>query len=295
MYTYPEIKLQNKQDAFSAMYRNLCQAIQELCGQRAGEGIIREAVRRAGTDSGAAQLKKLRSANIKTNLHNFYHCGVDFVEDPRVRGRQIVDDEDRQVWEIYTCPLADYWRRNRCEKLGSFYCEEYQRARVAAFTEADGQLNLSKKLTRPEDNFCCFAAFFREANMSEERAKDAFAHCDPAYVEPVDPPAAVSFDEGICRMTISIYCRLYETARERFRQEGLCAVSQGLRAWEAEAAAALRLQAAHTLRPMDGAFLRENFPLSVDTRLDSAWDEYGCQEAALLMQRLVLTPLAADI
>ena len=285
MDAYSKSKLQNKQDAFSAMYMNLCRSILELCGRRAGEGVIREAVRRAGADSGRAWLEELRRANIPTNLHHLYHSAS---TDPRVRGKQLVDAEDRQVWEIYTCPLADYWRQHRCEKLGSFYCEEYQRARAAAFTEGAGQLNLSKKLTRPEDNFCCFAAFFREANLPAERAKEAFARQGGGA-----PPAAVSFDERIRSMTVAVYCRLYETAEERFRQEGLCAVAQGLGVWEAEALEALRQKAVRTLQPLDGAFLRENFPLSAGAQPDSEWEKYDLPEAKLLMQRVVLTPLAA--
>ena len=59
MYTYPEIKLQNKQDAFCAMYHNICRSIFALCGAYEGEGVIRSAVRAAGEASGAEQLKKL--------------------------------------------------------------------------------------------------------------------------------------------------------------------------------------------------------------------------------------------
>ena len=40
MYTYPEIKLQNKQDAFCAMYHNICRSIFALCGAYEGEGVI---------------------------------------------------------------------------------------------------------------------------------------------------------------------------------------------------------------------------------------------------------------
>ena len=179
MYTYEDIKLQNQQDAFSAMYLCIARSVTDLCGRRVGERILREACRRAGRASGLQQRERLRQAGVKTNLHTLYHCGRDFVEDPRVRGQEIFDEEDRQIWEIYTCPLADYWNRRDGGKLGSFYCEEYQYARLLAYTENVGQLNLSKELTCPRDNFCRFSLFFREANMSRERAKEAFAHCDP--------------------------------------------------------------------------------------------------------------------
>ena len=46
MYNYGEIKLQNKQDAFSAMYFFVSTSILEFCGRRNGEKICREAMRR---------------------------------------------------------------------------------------------------------------------------------------------------------------------------------------------------------------------------------------------------------
>ena len=61
--------------------------------------------------------------------------------------------------------------------------------------------------------------------MSRERAKEAFAHCDPGYEAPKDPPADVSFGEGIRDMTISIYANILETAREICGREGVCADS----------------------------------------------------------------------
>ena len=59
MYNYGDIKLQNKQDSFSAMYLYVSRSILELCGRRTGEKICREAMRRAGRESGIAQREKL--------------------------------------------------------------------------------------------------------------------------------------------------------------------------------------------------------------------------------------------
>ena len=293
MYTYEDIKLQNQQDAFSAMYLCIARSVTDLCGRRVGERILREACRRAGRASGLQQRERLRQAGVKTNLHTLYHCGRDFVEDPRVRGQEIFDEEDPPTSEIYTCPLADYWNRRDGGKLGSFYCEEYQYARLLAYTENVGQLNLSKELTCPRDNFCRFSLFFREANMSRERAKEAFAHCDPGYEAPKDPPADVSFGEGIRDMTISIYANILETAREICGREGVCAVAEGLKRWTAEALAAMRVQADHTLCPLDAGFVEKNFPLPLDGA-DPAWN--GCEdEARDLMRRLVLEPIAAEL
>lgn len=82
MYTYEDIKLQNQQDAFSAMYLCIARSVTDLCGRRVGERILREACRRAGRASGLKQRERLRQAGVKTNLHTLYHCGRDFVEDP---------------------------------------------------------------------------------------------------------------------------------------------------------------------------------------------------------------------
>ena len=293
MYTYADIKLQNKQDAFSAMYLYVARSILELCGARVGEGIIREAMRRAGRASGEAQLARFRESGVKANLHNLYHCSRDFVDDPRVRGQEIFDEEARQIWEVYTCPLADFWNKHGESKLGSFYCEEYQYARVLAFTEGVGQLNLSKVLTCPRDNFCRFSVYFREANMSPERAKETFAHCDPGY-QPPESPADVTFGEGIRDMTISVYSQLLAVARERCGHEGVCAVAEGLKKWAVQAVEAMKVQAAHTLKPLDAEFVEKNFPLSVDAASDPAWNGCADPDARKLMQALVLAPIAAQ-
>ena len=292
MYTYTDIRLQNKQDAFSAMYYYVSTSILNLCGARAGEGIIREAVRRAGQASGEAQLARLREAGVKVNLHSLFHCGSDLVEDPRTRRKTIFDEEDRQVWEVHSCPMADFWNNRGAGRLGSFFCEEYQRARVLAYTEGVGQLNLSRTLTCPNDNACCFSSYFREANMSPARAKDSFAHCDEGYKAPA-APADDSFDDSVRNLTVSLYYHLWETARERRGQEGVCAVAEGLKQWAAQAIDALASQAQRTLMPLNQEFIEKNFPLPVDAAADPTWQLYPDSGARDLMQALVLTPIAA--
>ena len=76
MYTYADIKLQNKQDAFSAMYLYGSRSILELCGARVGEGIIREAMRRLGlteTDKPAI----LMVGDRKFDVLGAKECGID--------------------------------------------------------------------------------------------------------------------------------------------------------------------------------------------------------------------------
>ena len=160
MYNYGEIKLQNKQDAFSAMYFFVSTSILEFCGRRNGEKICREAMRRAGRESGLAQKKKFIDAGIKTNLQTLFHSARDYVPDPRFHAKELFNEEQRQVYEIFTCPMADFWNSRGGGKVGSFFCEEYHYARLLAFTDNVGQLCLSNYLTCPRDNFCHIAAFY---------------------------------------------------------------------------------------------------------------------------------------
>ena len=78
MDTYTDIKLQNQQDACSALFLYVSRNIPRLCGERTGEGVVREAVRRAGRASGRRQMERLRAAGVKTTLHNLFSCGRDF-------------------------------------------------------------------------------------------------------------------------------------------------------------------------------------------------------------------------
>ena len=289
MYTYPEIRLQNKQDTFSAMFMFLSRSILALCGERKGEGIIREAVRRAGRESGMAQLKKLRTAGVPTNLHNLFNTGLDYLDDPRVRCSVLFDQEDRQIWEVYTCPLANFWNRHGESKIGSLYCEEYQYARLLAFTEDRGQLNLSKILTSPCDNFCRFAMYFREANVSTERGAESFTHGEVELAQLPD----TNFDDGVTGMTLSIYFHLLEVATEREGPEGTCAVAEGLKTWAVQAIDTMQSQAARTLKLFDADFAELNFPLPLNLTASAeirfnAWTGYG---ALKLLEKLVLQPL----
>ena len=293
MYTYPEVRLQNKQDAFSAMFMFLSRSILTLCGERKGEGIIREAVRRAGFESGTAQLKKLRAAGVPTNLHNLFNTGLDYLDDPRVRCNVLFDQEDRQIWEVYTCPLANFWNRHSESKIGSLYCEEYQYARLLAFTEDKGQLNLSKILTSPCDNFCRFSMYFREANVSTERGAESFTHAEVELAQLPD----TNFDDGVTGMTLSIYFHLLGVATEREGPEGTCAIAEGLKKWAVQTIDAMQSQAVRTLKLFDTDFAELNFPMPLNLTADvetrfHAWTGY---EALKLLEKLVLQPLKAAL
>lgn len=290
MYNYTEIKQQNKQDEFAAMYRNVASSVLRLCGARIGESIVREGVRRAGHESGLQARERLKAAGVPTSLQNLFRCGRDYVEDPRVRGKQVIDEEQRQIWEVYSCPFAAYLANHGEKELGAFYCEEYLYAKVLAYTENVGQLCLSNRLTCRRDNYCLFASFFREANMTDERAAESVAARAPGGPPDRPLPPDVSFDDGIENMTVTVYYHLLAAAKERSGREGVCAVCEGLKAWEREAAAALRVQAEHTLLPVDAEFLAKNFPVRADSPAWAGHDGYGAKE---YMEKLVLAPLGA--
>ena len=138
MYNYGEIKLQNKQDAFSAMYFFVSTSILEFCGRRNGEKICREAMRRAGRESGLAQKKKFIDAGIKTNLQTLFHSARDYVPDPRFHAKELFNEEQRQVYEIFTCPMADFWNSRGGGKVGISLCafaRVYRQCRAAVPVE----------------------------------------------------------------------------------------------------------------------------------------------------------------
>ena len=285
MYTYPEIKLQNKQDAFSAMYHHICQSIFFFCGYYDGEGVIRRAIRTAGTQSGEEQLEKLRHANVSTNLSNLYHVGVDSAIDPRIRANIIFDEKDRQIFEIYTCPLADYWKRHGGEKAGMIFCEEYNLARINAYTESNGQMNLSKKLSDPRDCFCRFSIYFRQANLPKERAEEAFG----TNSKNEQPVSSLSFDEAITKLTINVYCNLYSAAKSAFSMQGVLAIGKGLESWANVTVDSLKTQAKNTLCIVNDDFIKHNFPLAIDGS-DEVWAKFSA-DAKILMQKTVLSVL----
>ena len=80
MYTCADIVQQNQQDAFSAMFLCLGREILALCGTRAGEGVIREAVRRAGRRDGQRQLERLREL---CGVYGMFQVSGEDINSPR--------------------------------------------------------------------------------------------------------------------------------------------------------------------------------------------------------------------
>ena len=291
MYNYSEIRLQNMQDVFSLLYLCLSDHVLGSCGALKGERIIREAVRRTGKDSGLSMRKRHLEAGILTNLKTLKECGSNLIPDPRFRGKIVASEEDRLIWEVYSCPLAHFWNWRGQSKIGSFFCEEFTRARVTAYTEGKGQLNLSNRLTCMRDEFCMFAAFYREANLSPEMAAASFSHCTKKP-EAIPLPEPMSFRQSIGFHAASFYCRLYETCLEM--AEDFCEdiFRNGLSAFLEEVNSLLCLKASNTGKKTDAIFLKQNFLFEPDPEKDSSWDGFHDTEALHLMKNMVLIPLS---
>lgn len=290
MYRLSDIELQNEQDQFSMMYARVARSVLDLCGRRVGEGIVRAAMRSAGRADGEATLARARSLGVPTDLRALYGSASSSICDPRTRANTIADDRDRQVWEVFTCPMADLWNRLGEGKIGSFFCEEYEYGRLLAYTEDKGQLCLSTTLTIPVDCSCCrFSVFFREANTTVERAREAF------HAQERDASREVSFDDAIARKTIAVLGAIYAKAVERCGSEGACAVAEGLKKWSEDASSSLASQAVRTLHKVDAEFVAKNFPLPLDSSDDARWSELGASGVRPLVQSLVLDSIRRSL
>lgn len=293
MNTYQEIKIQNKFQQLYAMFCNLSVHIIKRCGEKTGEGIIRRAVRKTGENFGSTVLAEHRRKGIKTNLHNFYNNGLNVLYDPRIRIEKIFDFEDRQNFEIHTCPFAQYHNIRGQGKIGSFFCDEFQNSAIGTYTENYGQLNLSKMLTCEKDNFCCFSAYFRPANTSEERARESFSSAKPLSDLIAEETIHNSTFLSLEQFMVDLYCNMYIEAFERCANEGACAIADGLKMWAQEAVDMLKKQAENTKSAYDENFASHNFPLSLRENLSINWNFDRNKKAKELMTMVVVNSILA--
>ncbi|HHW27005.1 MAG TPA: L-2-amino-thiazoline-4-carboxylic acid hydrolase [Firmicutes bacterium] len=275
-----EIPLQNQQDCWAMLYMHLCASMVEYCGQRA-KGAIREAVRRLSEDRGRTLRESHLAAGAKTNLKTLYG-GFDCLPDPRVRQTILAETDQVRLWEVYTCPVADLWVKAGHRDLGLCYCEEYQHALLKAYTGGKAQVNLSALLTCDRDNHCRFSVYYRRANLSDAQLKESFSEPGQSGSEVV--PTSPSFRDGLNALSIKTYYYLLEVAEERFGKDGVVAVTAGLRELAAALAPVLKTHADDTLNTCDRDFLRENFPLALETDSESLWAQYSGHNAPLLLQ-----------
>lgn len=263
MYNYEDIKIQNKCQQVYSMYASISRNIMKRCGDKTGERIIRKAVRKTGTQIGQEILEKHRKDGMKTNLHNLYFHGLNILFDPRTRIKTIFDFEDRQNFEVHTCPFAHFHTMQGEGKMGSFFCDEFQYAVVLAYTENMGQLNLSKMLTYDNDDFCCISSYFRPSNVGEQRAKESFTSMEP-LADLVAPQEERKRESGdIAKFAVQFYCNFFYEAEESCGNEGVCAVCDGLKDWAEDAIKQLRKNASDTGCQYNEEFVKKNFPLNL--------------------------------
>lgn len=254
MYGIDEIALQNRHDSWALLYGFMARGIASTCG-RAGEGAVREAVRRIGRAEGERTLVAVIAAGIGNgaDLAAAFTGPLRRDPDPRFRVLVLADDPERTLWEVHTCPYSDVWKRSGFRAEGLWYCEEYRHAAVAAYTGGKGQTNLSKCLCSGRDNHCRFSVYFRRANIA---ADDRAARFTKAAAKPVWDEDAILRE----RWTLT-WRSLADAARERLGGEGACGVATGLRACADALARETRLHADATGAVPDLEFIRSNVAL----------------------------------
>ncbi|MCI9557120.1 MAG: hypothetical protein HFF53_09320 [Lawsonibacter sp.] len=292
MNTIQEIPLQNQQDFWSMLYLSLGKSVMEICGRR-GEAAIRTALQSIAEEEGHRFRAYCLERGGRPNLSALYQMGCGCARDPRMRSAVLEDQEQMRIWEVYTCPMANLWLDAGQSFLANLYCEENQLGLMAAYTGGKGQFHLTKKLTCRRDNgcradnYCRFSAYYRAANVDEAQRAECFS--PEGEVQPPLFPLE-SPEEALARKSVQLVCRLAEKAKALFGQEGLCAVSQGLRALVQPTAELLMHNAAMTLSGDLERFVEVNLPAVLDPEGD-AWARYGSEEGRALFQCCFAVPL----
>lgn len=262
MYNIHEIKLQNQQDCISLLYLCLASELLSLCGRR-GEEAVQKAVRRYGETRGASARKRLELAGIPANLKNLADGENDCPVDPRFRKAELARTEQVHLWEVYTCPMADLWKRMQGAQIGRLYCDEYCRAFYHGFSDGAAQANITDMLTCPRNNHCRFSVYYRPSNIEEPSR--IFSSLDTRTPELTEPIWSVGGNESgsFGRLWFLLFHCMAAQAEELLENEGLSAVALGLRRLAREQAAELRRHAADTKTSLTDKFLAENFPISI--------------------------------
>lgn len=287
MYNIQEIKLQNQQDAWSLLY--LCLS-DEMCRSFGldGERMIRKAVKAMGQWQGSRLKEDHLAQGIPTNLTGLFQYGCGAVYDPRVRGNVQTENEQVRLWEIYICPMADFWKKRDAAALGSFFCEEYMRALVSAYTEGKGQMNVGKTLTCKRDLHCQFAAYLRPANQTSQQREKSFGKNKSGEFSNYEKQP---FSDYIKEKTILLCAFLYDSARTDFGENGEAAFARGLRSFTEELIPILKKHADDVLLACDKEFLLLNFPLALDTSDDKLWSAVAAEGVCRIVQSNLLDRL----
>lgn len=293
MNTIQEISLQNRQDFWSMLYMYVGKSIMDTCG-RHGEAVIRSALQNIAKEDGRRFREECLKQGGKPNLRTLYQLGCGCSADPRMRSAVLNDQEQMRIWEVYTCPMANLWLDNGQSFLANLYCEENQLELLNTYTEGKGQFHLSKKLTchrengcRP-DNYCRFSAYYRMANVDASQRASCFSQ-DGEEGAPLSP--AETWEQTLARKCVQLIYHLTAEAKAAFGQEGLCAVSMGLRELAAPTADMLLHYADMTLSRDLSDFVQKNLPVSLEPERDELWAQYGDEESRRLYESGFAVPL----
>ncbi len=297
MFTINEVPVENKRSVFPRMFCYLAKSITDVCG-RSGEGAVREAVRNFASDRAYVLKKKHRDAGLKTNVRS-YVCASDFPMDTRMRDQIITLNEEVCIRDHFTCPYANIWASLDAGETGMWFCEEYEKAKFEAYTDGIGQMHMSESLTEKRNNACHFAMYFRKANITEEEADMCFT--DEREVSAEDAETADGFYITEGEQCLGFYYHLTGVLNRRYGEEGLCAISEGLKALAGDMIDVMKEQAVRMLKPFDGDFAKDNFPfplsisddLYVSAKTDLS-DELK-KRADMMLDNLLLAPIAASL
>ncbi len=293
MNTIQEISLQNWQDFWSMLYMHMGKSIMETCG-RHGEAVIRSALQDIAQEDGRRFREECLKQGGKPNLRALYQLGCGCSADPRMRSAVLNDQEQMRIWEVYTCPMANLWLDHGQSFLANLYCEENQLELLNTFTDGKGQFHLSKKLTchrengcRP-DNYCRFSAYYRMANVDASKRAECFTQ---EGEEEVQLSPAETQEQALARKCVQLIARLTAGAKAAFGQEGLCAVSLGLRNLVAPTADMLLHYADMTLSGDLLDFVQKNLPVSLEPGRDELWARYADENSLRLYESGFAVPL----
>ena len=293
MNAYHELAQQNLLDGWAMTYMDLTDSIMKTLG-RSGEGIIREAVRRYGSDCGLQYQTLCLAHNIKTNLDTLFSPENHDWFDPRFRYQLQRCEEECFINEVITCPIADFWALNGGKEHGRWFCEEFYHAMASAYCYNISQTNISDTLTHDGDNHCRFAIYMRAACLEKEKRPQSYARFDPDGPKP-SPLPRPSPKQRLEYNSLLLYYKLLEVGVERFQDEGRCALALGLRALGQDAAAYIKRRAQNTGNPPDLGYAEANFPIGPQSEHSVFWDTHPDHEAKELLSVNMLRILKEEL
>ena len=275
MYTYAEKCIMNLADSYTLLYGFIAGSIIENCGLK-GEAAVRESTRQFGYDRAENTRRKHLAVGAKINMLNLFTLYHDLPGDPRFRRELQEINPQERVSHTLVCPMADIWKEYGQMAIGRIYCEEFHPACYSHYAFDQTRVNLSKTLTQEGDEYCDFNVILRPEQIAPELRKECFAEYDPDYVQPEFPKEEADGKTGFASLSVKLYYYLLKCAAEQLKEEGVQAVRQGLREFARATADLFLKRAAEDQIKVDGAYLKDNFPLDMDVEADEKlWENYA--------------------